>query len=168
MKYSQCLTSSYVSDVAATPPQPAGQTPTSQVRVLFTSKMSNATVCEMESSCVHGGLDSSQAPVHSCTIMPADLSEGQPPVWLHQDSDSGAVKGRLWAVPLSPRVCCGKHWQRLLHESFSHGCTTMETSMSNRFWSKAAGRERGVIILRSENVNNSASLGADWVANAFN
>lgn len=136
-------------------------------------KMSNAIVCEMESSCVHGGLGSSQAPVHSCTVMPADLSEGQPPGWLHQDSGSGAVKEGVWRV-VSGRcswalVCAVENIGSCDCMSPAHmDAPTMETSMLNRFWSKAAGRERGVIILRWENVNNSASLGADWAANAFN
>lgn len=109
-----------------------------QLRVRsFYSKMSNTDVYEMESSCVHGGLDSSRAPstVHWCTSTPADPSEGQGPVCLHQLRCSAPVQEHVWGEALwghmggAPQLLCvaWKHKQLCLHGA------SMETSMSDRF-----------------------------------
>lgn len=149
---------------------------TCQVR--FTSKMLNANVYEMESSCVNGGLGSSHAPstVHWCTSMSADLSEGQRPICHHQDDGSGAQHQRrsacewLSVARQNPYVEWKRMWQ-FLYEAFRVFLTWIHFNgdlNGKLIWSKASGREQGVIILRLENVNNSACLGADWIANAFN
>lgn len=124
--------------MAAMPPQPAGQTPTSQVRVLFTSK-------NVKRHCVWDGIlvrargpglltgSTSLMHDHACRPFRGSATCLTPPRQRLRLCEGRRVKGRLWAVLLSPPVRCGKHRQLWLHESFSHGCTTMEMSISNRF-----------------------------------